>query len=144
MPRGGFRGQNLGHLKKWFSAFLLCKQFMKVLSRTLVNLMTLTCVSWNEGRSSDFVFYLEDLFDGLMSNFWIVSQPIIWPQINVGHSEGLNVVFNDFSVLSWRCLVATGSSTLTFIVLPHWSIMPQTLDMIPHPVTLTWHWVDQS
>ena len=32
---------------------------------------------------------------------------------------------------------------LTFIVLPHWSIMPQTLDMIPHPVTLSWHWVDQ-
>ena len=22
--------------------------------------------------------------------------------------------------------------------------MPQTLDMIPHPVTLSWHWVDQS
>ena len=22
--------------------------------------------------------------------------------------------------------------------------MSQTLDMIPHPVTLSWHWVDQS
>ena len=33
---------------------------------------------------------------------------------------------------------------LTFIVLPHWSIMPQTLDMIPHPVTLSRHWVGQS
>ena len=55
-----------------------------------------------------------------------------------------NVAFNNFSVISRRCLVATGSSMLIFIVLPHWSIKPQTLDMIPHPVTLSWHWVDQS
>ena len=57
---------------------------------------------------------------------------------------GFNVAFNNFSVISRRCLVASGSSVLTFIVLPHWSIMPQTLDMIPHSVTLSWHWVDQS
>ena len=57
---------------------------------------------------------------------------------------GFNVAFNNFSVISRRCLVATGSSMLTFIVLPHWSIMSQALDMIPHPVTLSWHWVDQS
>ena len=57
---------------------------------------------------------------------------------------GFNVAFNNFSVISRRCLVATGSSMLTIIVLPHWSIMSQTLDMIPHPVTLSWHWVDQS
>ena len=57
---------------------------------------------------------------------------------------GFNVAFNNFSVISRRCLVATGSSMLTFIVLPHWSIMSQTLDIIPHPVTLSWHWVDQS
>ena len=50
-----------------------------------------------------------------------------------------NVAFNNFSVISRRCLVVTGSSLLTFIVLPHWSIMPQTLYMIPHPVTLSWH-----
>ena len=37
-----------------------------------------------------------------------------------------------------------GSSVLTFIVLPHCNIMPQTLDMIPHPVTLSGHWVGQS
>ena len=30
-----------------------------------------------------------------------------------------NVAFNNFSVISRRCLVATGSSMLTFIVLPH-------------------------
>ena len=54
------------------------------------------------------------------------------------------VTFNNFSVISLRCLVATGSSMLSYIVLPHWSIMPQTLDMIPHPVTLSWHWVNQS
>ena len=56
---------------------------------------------------------------------------------------GFNVAFNNFSVISRRCLVATGSSVLTFIVLPYWSIMSQTLDIIPHPVTLSWHWVDQ-
>ena len=57
---------------------------------------------------------------------------------------GFNVAFNNFSVISRRCLVVTGSSMLTFIVLPHWSIMSQTLDMIPYPVTLSWRWVDQS
>ena len=57
---------------------------------------------------------------------------------------GFNISFNNFSVISRRCLVVTGSSLLTFIVLPHWSIMPQTLDMKPHPVTLSWHRVDQS
>ena len=60
------------------------------------------------------------------------------------HIWCLFTTFNNFSVISQRCLVATGSSMLTFIVLPHWSIMPQALDMIPHPVTLSWHWVDQS
>ena len=40
---------------------------------------------------------------------------------------GFYVAFNNFSVISRRCLVATGSSVLTFIELPHWSIMPQTL-----------------
>ena len=39
---------------------------------------------------------------------------------------GFNVAFNNFSVISRRCLVATGSSMLTFIVLPHWSIMSQS------------------
>ena len=55
-----------------------------------------------------------------------------------------NVVFNNFSVITRRCLVATGSSMLTFIVLPHWSIKPQTLDMIQQLVTLSRQWVDQS
>ena len=32
---------------------------------------------------------------------------------------GFNVAFNNFSVISRRCLVVTGSSMLTFIVLPH-------------------------
>ena len=53
-----------------------------------------------------------------------------------------NVVFKIFLVISRRCLNATGSSTLTSIVLLTWSIMPQTHDMIPHPVTLSWHWID--
>ena len=32
---------------------------------------------------------------------------------------GFNVAFNNVSVISQRCLVVTGSSMLTFIVLPH-------------------------
>ena len=51
---------------------------------------------------------------------------------------GFNIAFNNFSVKSRRCLVVRGSSVLTFIVLPQWKIKPQTLDMIPHPVTLSW------
>ena len=47
---------------------------------------------------------------------------------------GFNVAFNNFSVISRRCLVATRSSMLTVIVLPHWRIMPQALNMIPHSV----------
>ena len=58
--------------------------------------------------------------------------------VAVGWS-GFNVAFNNFSVISWLCLVVTESSMLTFIVLPQRSIMSQTLDMIPHPVTLPWH-----
>ena len=57
---------------------------------------------------------------------------------------GYNVALNNFSVISRRCLVATGRSVLIFIMLPHWSIMAQTLDMIQHPATLSWHLVDQS
>ena len=30
-----------------------------------------------------------------------------------------------------------------FIVLPHWSFIPWTLDMTPHSVTWSWYWVDQ-
>ena len=33
-----------------FSAFLLCKWFIQILSQTSVNLVTLTCVSWSEGH----------------------------------------------------------------------------------------------
>ena len=53
-----------------------------------------------------------------------------------------NVTFNSFSVISQWCLAAAGNSMLAFIALPHWSIMPQISDMIPHP--LPWHWVYQS
>ena len=38
---------------------------------------------------------------------------------------GFNAAFSNFSVISRLCLIATGSSVLTFIVLPrHWRIMP--------------------
>ena len=51
---------------------------------------------------------------------------------------GFNIAFNNFSVISRQCLVAAGSSMLTFIVLPYWSIMFQTHSMT-HPVILSWH-----
>ena len=44
MPWGGARGKKLGTFKKCFSAFLLCKQFMKIVGQTSLDLMTLTCV----------------------------------------------------------------------------------------------------
>ena len=56
---------------------------------------------------------------------------------------GLYVAFNNLSVKSRRCLDVAGSSMLTFRVLPHWNVTPQTLYMISHPVTLYWHWADQ-
>ena len=56
---------------------------------------------------------------------------------------GLYVTFNNLSVISQRCLDVAGSSMLTFRVLLYWNITPQTSDMIFHPVTLYWYWVDQ-
>ena len=44
---------------------------------------------------------------------------IHWSVEGLYVSSGLNVAFNNFSVISRRCLVATGSSVLTFIVLSH-------------------------
>ena len=49
----------------------------------------------------------------------------------------LSTIFQSYH----ECLVAKGNSVLTFIVLPHWSIIPRH-STIPHPVTLSWHWVD--
>ena len=40
---------------------------------------------------------------------------------------GLNITFNNLSVILWRCLDVAVNSMLTFRVLPHWNIMPQTL-----------------
>ena len=58
--------------------------------------------------------------------------------------SGLNVAFNNLSIISWRCLDETGSSMLTFRVLPHWNIMPQTLwhDIPPSHIILTLSWPD--
>ena len=50
----------------------------------------------------------------------------------------LSVAFNNFSFIWHHCLVATGNLMLSFLVLPNWSINPQTLDMIPHLVILSW------
>ena len=55
---------------------------------------------------------------------------------------GLNVTFNNLSVISRQCLDVTGSSMLTFRVLSHWNIMPQTLwyDIPPSHIILTLSW----
>ena len=50
MPQGGARGQNLGHIKKCFSTFLLLKQLMQIVGQTWLNLVTWTCGSWSEGQ----------------------------------------------------------------------------------------------
>ena len=50
---------------------------------------------------------------------------------------------NNLSVISRRYCDVAGSSMLTFRVLPHWNISPQTLDKIFHPVTQYWHWADK-
>ena len=84
------------------------------------------------------------------SNFRVITTNILGVRISrkftlfIFMVHFVAVVCSGLTSRSQRCLVATGSSMLTFIVLPHWCIMPQTLDMIPHPVTLSWHWVDQS
>ena len=56
-------------------------------------------------------------------NFWLLT--------SIGRSLfvwfGLNVAFNNLSVILRWCLDVAGSSMLTFRVLPHWNIMPQTL-----------------
>ena len=46
-----------------------------------------------------------------------------------------NVSFNNFSVASQWCLIAA---------LFYSAALLKTLGMISHPVTLSWHWVDQS
>ena len=54
---------------------------------------------------------------------------------------GHYVAFNNLSVLSRRCLDVGDSSMLTFWVLPHWNITPQTLYMIFHRhIILTLRW----
>ena len=55
---------------------------------------------------------------------------------------GLNVAFNNLSVISRRCLDVAGSSMLTFRVLPHWNITPQTLwhDIPLGHIILTLSW----
>ena len=75
--------------------------------------------------------------------FWMSSSSALHQFVCVCFSWALRRFLNNLSVISRWCLDVAGSSMLTFRVLPHWNIMPQTLDMIFHPVTLYWHWADQ-
>ena len=111
MPRVGARCQNLGHLKKCYVAFslvlipsnnimtvirhpydlgLLCHE-VKVSVTGLYFIVEWFClISWR-------------LFDGLMSNIWIMSQcdATFDLKINVGHSD-LYFMFQWFCPISWR------------------------------------------
>ena len=78
---------------------------------------------------------------------FIVRYPTAGASVYCGHISsfvwfGLNVAFNNLSVISRRCLDVTGSSMLTFRVLPHWNIMPQILwhDIPPSHIILTLSW----
>ena len=54
---------------------------------------------------------------------------------------GLNVAFNNLSVISRRCLDVAGSSLLECCLTE--ISCSRHFDMIFHPVALYWHWVDQ-
>ena len=89
---------------------------------------------------------------GIMSNVWgmllqwgrhrrDMTEKLLKATLNRTNKNNNN--FQSYHDGVW--LLYNTSTMLTVIVLPHWSIMPQILDMIPpHPVTLSWHWVDQS
>ena len=55
---------------------------------------------------------------------------------------GLYVAFKNLSVILRQCLDVAGSSMLTFRMLPHWNITPQTLwhDIPPSHIILTLSW----
>ena len=59
-----------------------------------------------------------------------------WNSLQLSTCMCFDVDFNNLSVISQCGLDVARSLILSFIVLPHWSIMLQTLDMIPHAVTL--------
>ena len=92
MPRGGARGQNVGHLLEVFF-LLFCYENKQIVGRTLVSLVTLTCGSWSEGEH-DLYFTVQwfcliswKLFDVWTSYFGIMSRydPMFDLKINVGN-----------------------------------------------------------
>ena len=110
MPRGGARGQKLGHLlKSVFFTFLLWNQLMQIVGRTWLNLVTWTCGSWSEGQH-DLYFTVQwfcliswRLFDVYTSYFGSMNQydPTFDLEINVGHCDLYSMV-QWFCLISWR------------------------------------------
>ena len=85
-------------------------------------------------RSAITHIFLEKKDNTILFLFCLLKNLLVW--------FGLNVPFNNLSVISRRCLDVTGSSMLTFRVLPHWNTTPQTLwhDIPPSHIILTLNW----
>ena len=94
-PGLGARGQNLGHLKKCYVAFSLMLIPSNNIMSEIRHPYDLGFVSWGEGQC-DLYFMVEwfcliswRLFDGLMSNIWIMCQcdATFDLKINVSHCD---------------------------------------------------------
>ena len=107
-----------------------CQNQVKVNSGLQNNLTTLTTqLRWHQNKMNKMFMMWKYLCIVFQINWGFVQYLFVclfW----------FNVAFNKFSVISRWWLVATRSSMLPLIVLPHWSINFQTLNMTPHPVTL--------
>ena len=113
-------------LKFWskvFSTLLLWKQLRQIVGRTLVSLVTLTCLSWSKGQHDAYFtvqrFYLISwrLYDVWTSYFGIISQydPTGDLKINVGHCDR-------YFMVQWFCLI---SWRLFDVWTPYFGIMSQ-------------------
>ena len=108
MPRGGVSGQNLGHLKKWFSAY----------GDTWSNIIW-SNISWPydiglcvmKWRSAWPVFHSPVILPYILKTIWEINVKLLdnWCdatfdlKINVGHSE-LYFMVQWLHILSWRLL----------------------------------------
>ena len=92
----------------------------------------------HQGASDE---YLQHMFSWRNKNLLRILKNLLFLCLFVWF--GLNVTFNNISVISWWWLDVAGSTMLTFRVLPHWNIMPQPLWHDILPITLYWHWADQ-
>ena len=96
-----------------------------------------------EVRAIEVLLYVAELWLQLKRTTNCAMEPAAgWVMLCLFVWFGLNLAFNNLSVISRRCLDVAGSSMLTFRVLPHWNIMPQTLwhNIPPSHIILTLSW----